>query len=112
MGQKLCLGLPGRSCSELTSRGPRCAACTRAWNQRFGSARERGYDAEYEANKQFILMKSKICHICGLGGADSADHVIPRSRGGSNRIENLKPAHLSCNLAAGGRMSRGGRGQE
>lgn len=27
----------------------------------------------------------------------SADHVIPRALGGDNRIENLRPAHLSCN---------------
>lgn len=112
MGQKLCLGLPDRSCPNLTSRGPRCPACTRAWNQRFGSARERGYDSTYEANRQFVLSKSKICWLCGESGADTADHVIPRSRGGSNAVENLRPAHLGCNLAAGGAMSRGGRGQE
>ena len=27
------------------------------------------------------------------------DHIIPRSEGGSDRLENLRPAHKRCNLA-------------
>lgn len=34
-----------------------------------------------------------LCWLCGHGGATSADHVLPRSRGGSDAIENLRPAH-------------------
>lgn len=112
MAPKLCLGLPDRSCLNLTSRGPRCPDCTRAWDMRRGGARERGYDREYEANKEFVLSKSKICWLCGGDGADTADHVIPRARGGSNAVSNLRPAHASCNYSAGGALSRGGRGLE
>ena len=25
-----------------------------------------------------------VCHLCGLPGATTADHVLPRSRGGDN----------------------------
>jgi 5-methylcytosine-specific restriction endonuclease McrA len=102
MAPKLCLGLPGRSCANLTSRGPRCPDCTKAF----------GYTSEYEANKEFVLSKSKICWRCGLDGATTADHVIPRARGGSNAVLNLRPAHEHCNYAAGGALSRGGRGLE
>lgn len=35
----------------------------------------------------------------------SADHVIPRSKGGDNSIENLRPAHLSCNSRRQNRAS-------
>ncbi|MGP9605603.1 HNH endonuclease [Glutamicibacter sp. AOP33-2CA-4] len=51
------------------------------------------------------------CHLCGrvidpeLKGKQglSLDHVVPRSAGGQNTIENLRPAHLSCNSARGDR---------
>lgn len=42
-----------------------------------------------------------ICHLCATDGADSPDHVIPRSKGGGNGLDNLRPAHLSCNMARG-----------
>ncbi|MBL6635836.1 MAG: HNH endonuclease [Actinobacteria bacterium] len=38
------------------------------------------------------------CQYCG-GHADSIDHVIPRSRGGSHSWENLVAACKPCNLA-------------
>ena len=49
-----------------------------------------------------------ICHICGHDGADAADHVIPLARGGTDTIDNLRPAHhlnacetcgIKCNRA-------------
>ncbi len=41
------------------------------------------------------------CHLCTYPGADTADHVIPRSKGGTNAITNLRPAHGACNSARG-----------
>lgn len=41
------------------------------------------------------------CHLCGGPGADSADHLIPRSAGGTDTLDNLRPAHLSCNQRRG-----------
>lgn len=35
----------------------------------------------------------------------SVDHVIPRSRGGSDEPENLALAHLICNISKGNRLS-------
>ena len=29
----------------------------------------------------------------------SLDHLIPRSRGGGDELENLRPSHLHCNCA-------------
>lgn len=37
------------------------------------------------------------CHLCGRPGATTADHLIPRNAGGPDHIDNLRPAHLSCN---------------
>lgn len=43
------------------------------------------------------------CHLCGRLGATTADHVVPRSKGGSDALVNLRPAHLSCNSSRGNR---------
>lgn len=37
-----------------------------------------------------------LCVYCG-GPARSRDHIVPLARGGSNWIENIVPACLSCN---------------
>lgn len=42
-----------------------------------------------------------VCHICHQPGADSADHIVPRSLGGPDTLDNLRPAHLSCNQRRG-----------
>lgn len=48
-----------------------------------------------------------ICHVCGravdssLTGNHplqaSVDHIVPRSKGGTNLSENLRLAHIRCN---------------
>lgn len=42
------------------------------------------------------------CHWCGAEYAPTLDHVIPRSMGGSDKIENLVLACEDCNQARGG----------
>lgn len=58
--------------------------------------------------KQVLAVKGNICWLCHqpIVGLPSADHIIPRSRGGSDDIENLAPAHLKCNVKRGNRMVR------
>jgi 5-methylcytosine-specific restriction endonuclease McrA len=42
------------------------------------------------------------CHLCGLRGATTADHLIPRSKGGAWwDVRNARPAHGPCNSARG-----------
>src|SRR5690625_2693919 len=36
-------------------------------------------------------------------GGFSIDHVLPRSRGGTDDLDNLRPAHRRCNLSRGNR---------
>lgn len=43
------------------------------------------------------------CAYCGVPGRQSLHHVVPLSKGGSNWIENIVPACLSCNLKIGTR---------
>lgn len=46
----------------------------------------------------------RTCHLCRQPGATTADHLIPRSKGGTDDVEtNLRPAHYSCNSSRGDR---------
>jgi 5-methylcytosine-specific restriction endonuclease McrA len=44
-----------------------------------------------------LRLKGRTCHLCGLRGATTADHVVPHSHGGPNTVDNLEPAHQGCN---------------
>ena len=48
------------------------------------------------ARSRVLRASDGICYLCGREGADEVDHVVPRSRGGSNDPENLRPVHKSC----------------
>jgi hypothetical protein len=91
-----------------------CQQQCRDWSDK-QMRRER--DREY-ANKKTPAFKARIywlnnglCHLCqqpidtAIKHPDpfsfSIDHVIPRSKQGSHSIENLRPAHLSCNINRG-----------
>jgi 5-methylcytosine-specific restriction endonuclease McrA len=43
------------------------------------------------------------CQYCGRD-ADSIDHVVPRSRGGTHAWDNVVAACRRCNLAKGNRL--------
>lgn len=47
------------------------------------------------------------CHLCGLPGANSKDHLIPWSHTRDNSLANLRPAHLTCNSRRGNRVLPG-----
>ena len=56
-------------------------------------------------SKAVILRDGGWCWLCGRQGADTADHVIPFSRGGVGMdITNLRAAHRSCNSRRGNRL--------
>lgn len=49
-----------------------------------------------------------VCVLCGLPGSNSADHIIPRSKGGAvYDLRNLAPSHRKCNYARGNRTAAG-----
>jgi 5-methylcytosine-specific restriction endonuclease McrA len=49
-----------------------------------------------------------VCWLCGLPGATSADHIIPRSKGGAvYNLANLGPTHTRCNESRGNREASG-----
>lgn len=54
-------------------------------------------DRTYRSNRAIVLAASDVCWLCGLSGSDTVDHVVPWSKGGTNEVANLRPAHRSCN---------------
>lgn len=61
-----------------------------------------GSTRAWRVRRAFVLQRDHwVCWLCGRAGADSVDHVIPRERGGTDDLGNLRAAHLSCNLRRG-----------
>jgi 5-methylcytosine-specific restriction endonuclease McrA len=61
---------------------------------------------------EVLRLYGTVCALCGGEGADTKDHIIPRSLGGSDALDNLRPAHRRCNSRRGNRPARrGGDGQ-
>jgi 5-methylcytosine-specific restriction endonuclease McrA len=56
-----------------------------------------------------MLREEPYCWLCGKRGSAEdplvADHVIPRSKGGTTTRSNLRAAHSSCNARRGDRGS-------
>lgn len=53
--------------------------------------------AEYKKNRKIVLESNNyVCTYCG-GHANTADHVIPVSKGGGHSLDNLVPACTTCN---------------
>lgn len=55
------------------------------------------WEREYQRARRRLLAGGPSCEYCGEPFATTADHILPRSRGGGNEIENLAPACASCN---------------
>lgn len=49
--------------------------------------------AEQKLARHVIARDHGICYVCGLPGADQADHVVPISRGGAHHPANMRAIH-------------------
>lgn len=57
------------------------------------------YTATDEFSRTMILRRDRyVCAYCGQRGT-TVDHIVPRSRGGSNKWDNLITACRTCNAA-------------
>lgn len=79
-------------CQRVAERSP-CPAC-----QPSITRTGRGYGTEWERLSLRVRREERgMCYLCGGPGADTADHVIPLARGGTNTRANMRAAHRACN---------------
>lgn len=68
--------------------------------------RKGGYTLPKALRQLVIARDGYVCGLCG-GDVESGDihidHIRPRSRGGSDKPENLQVAHSFCNISKGAR---------
>ena len=94
---------PCLDCGALTT-GSRCGPCGRAQDRRRGTTVERFGQGWARISRAVIERDGGVCHICGEEGADTADHLVPRSVGGdSTDMGLLAAAHRACNSRRGAR---------
>jgi 5-methylcytosine-specific restriction protein A len=63
--------------------------------------------AGWERTRLRVLLRDgHVCQLCGRQGATSVDHIVPRSRGGTHDMDNLRAACISCNSRRGNRAAR------
>lgn len=60
----------------------------------------------WQEKRQFVFERDDYtCQYCGeKSQIIECDHVIPKSRGGTNNVENLKTACWTCNRSKGSRL--------
>lgn len=60
--------------------------------------------AKWQALRQAVLERDGgVCHYC-QGIATTADHLIPKSKGGVDHMENLVASCLPCNARKGANL--------
>jgi 5-methylcytosine-specific restriction endonuclease McrA len=92
---------PCLSCGVLAA-GSRCPSWVRAKDCERGTVTDRFGPGWARISRQVIARDEGICHICGEPGADTADHLLPRSLGGDSAdMGLLAAAHRACNSRRG-----------
>lgn len=86
---------------------------------RAARARKKKSSHEYYTEQQVLDQYGTACHLCtkevnleaprwvGVPGWEDGlhiDHVLPISKGGPDTLDNVRPAHGSCNLKKGDRI--------
>ena len=74
------------------------------------TASQRGYDAKWRILRAAFLKKHPRCKVCGERATD-VDHIVPRSRGGSDKWANLQPLCSKCHKIKTGAHDMPGRGE-
>lgn len=71
------------------------SAKTGAWSTTTTSRHERGYGNAWRDLRLLVLAEEPLCRACRADGrvtaATEVDHVVPKSRGGTDERSNVQP---------------------
>lgn len=84
-------------CGALAVKFSRCAAHQRPSWQHSLTPAQRGYDSAWQRLRATILKRDPICP-CGAR-ATHCDHIVPKSRGGTDDPDNLQGLCAACHDA-------------
>lgn len=92
---------------DQLARFPKAASCARCGGRHLPELRcWSGRYARAVSALTIATYGDRCCH-CHRPGAGTAEHIRPRSRGGTDELSNLAPAHLRCNQSRGTRPMPG-----
>lgn len=81
---------PARGCTNPITHTQYCDDHIPAWATPSGWKAPAGWARTRE---QVLERDNWMCHVCGRPGADTADHIVPVSRGGTHALSNLAAIH-------------------
>jgi 5-methylcytosine-specific restriction endonuclease McrA len=58
---------------------------------------QRGYGADHQRMAKLAIRAQPWCSYCGATSDLTADHIVPRSRGGLNVLSNYRVLCRRCN---------------
>lgn len=65
------------------------------------TARKKNASGDGVMLSELIQTHGSSCYLCNKNSATDIEHLIPLSRGGTNHVDNLRPACRSCNSKKG-----------
>ncbi|AGT09974.1 HNH nuclease [Paracoccus aminophilus JCM 7686] len=85
------------------------------WHGQAGNRHERGYGAAWDRLRIAILERDKrLCVLCIRSGrpvvAHSVDHIVPKSKGGTDDLDNLQSLCRPCHAAKTAREGSAAQG--
>lgn len=107
-------------CNGLVKDG-KCSLCGSVrrsnWlDKRRGTAHERGYGANWQKLRRMILAEHPLCVMCKAAGqvmsANEVDHILPKTQGGDDSLENLQPLCKRCHMRKTARDRMTGKYQQ
>lgn len=68
------------------------------------SLKKNGSTTQWRRIRQTVINRDGCCQRCGTEDNLSVDHIVPRSLGGTDNLDNLEVLCSSCNSSKGGRF--------